>query len=351
MTKLLSPFSRLKLKNRLIMAPMTRCFADPIGHPTPELGKYYIERARGGVGLIIVESCSVNNADACGYVNGCQLCLESHAAKWRPIVEEVKKYGTQIWVQLFHAGRLTVPEISNGRPIASSELVPGGSNSFWRPELNGEIVHFQTLTPYVKPRTASPQDISRISNDFQAAIRLASEAGFDGIEIHGAHGYFLHGLISKYALGSKDHNNKGLEACEKIVYSCQREAKKHGLLMSFRISTHMIDNNYLGLKDLNLSDFIPRLSKAGVDVFHSSELHVGQPAFRSKISLGKAIREHTEKPIIGCGGLNSLADADALLKTNVYDLVAFGRQLMKASTIPIESDNKKFDYGEHFTSL
>ena len=353
MIKPLRPFPKLGLKNRLVMAPMTRCFADQQGHPTARLGEYYIERARGGAGLIIVESCAVNSSDARGYLNGCQLSMSSHATSWRPIVDEVKQYGTKVWAQIFHAGRLTVPEICGVRPISSSDEAPAGLSSFWRPELGGELVHFQTLTPFQKPRRACDQDIDRIADEFTAAVNLAYQAGFDGVEIHGAHGYFLHGLFSKYVLGPavKNRYEWGLNALEKIVRSCRREADKHGLLMSFRLSTHMIDNNFLSLKDQNLSELIPQLSEAGIDVFHSSELQVGQPAFRSKMSLGEAIRQYTGKPIIGCGGLTSLSDGDALLSENTYDLIAFGRALMKSNLVPVADNDGKFDYRGHFDKL
>ncbi len=349
---LTSPFPLLGLKNRLVMPPMTRCQCDGKGSPTEALGRYYIERAKANVGLIIIESCAVNNSDARGYLNGCQLNQELHTEAWRPIVQAIQAYGAKVWVQIFHAGRLTVKEICETTPLAPSAIKPLGRPSFWSPEVNGELVHFQTQTPYVEPLPMSDTDIERIVLDFQNAARLAADAGFDGVEIHGAHGYLLHEFVSKFANKRDDtfSLDNGIKFCRQVVESC-KQVLDPDMVLSYRISTHMIDNNYLGLKDLELEVMVPTLVGAGVDVFHSSELQAGQPAFRSKHSLGASLRGLTDKPIIGCGNLHSMIDGEDLLATQAYDLAAFGRTLLLDKQIPRDDNGRRFSYQEHFSIL
>lgn len=205
----------LGLKNRMVMAPMTRCMCDSLGRPNEQLGEYYVTRARGGVGLIIVESCAVNAADALSYANGCQMNRQLHSEAWRPIVDSIHEAGGKVWVQLFHGGRLTVPEICGDTPIAPSSIKPEGERSFWRPKVDGQLVHFQTHTPFQVPREMQMQDIDRVVDEFAHACRLAVAAGFNGIELHGAHGYLIHEFCSEYSNSRQDEygfNNEFLFA-------------------------------------------------------------------------------------------------------------------------------------------
>jgi len=350
--KLTQPYDKLGFKNRMVMAPMTRCKCDDEGLPSKELGDYYIERAKAGVGLIIIESCSVNDTDARGYRHGCQLNNKEHAQAWKLIVDEIHTYGTRVWVQIFHAGRLTVPQISDAEPMAPSAIRPEGSPSFWRPEENGQIVHFQTKTPFVEPKKMELDDIERVLSDFEYSCRLAVDAGFDGVEIHGAHGYLVHEFCSKFANKRDDEYglSKGFLFATELVARCKKELSDD-MQLSYRLSTHMIDNNYLRMSDVELQELIPLLEQNGVDVFHSSELMLGEMAFRSNCSLGEAIRALTSKPLIGCGRVSSLLEGENIINTKCYDMIAYARALIIDKKVPICANEKRFDYIEHFNKL
>lgn len=349
----LDGYAPFALKNRLVMAPMTRCQCDSLGRPSEPLGDYYVARARGGVGLIIVESCAVNSSDALAYANGCQMNRQIHVDAWRPIIESIHESGAKVWVQLFHGGRLTVPEICGRTPIAPSAIKPGGERSFWRPEVDGQLVHFQTQTPFRTPQEMHPEDIDRVLEDFSTACQLAVAAGFDGIELHGAHGYLIHEFCSKYSNTRDDaygFNSEFLFA-SRLVESCRRQVPGDRVL-SYRLSTHMIDNYYLDISRMALEDLIPLLARAGIDVFHSSELQVGASFDRSGLSLGAAIRAHTDKPIIGCGGVQSLDDAVKIMAGHAqYDLLAVGRTLITKDHVPQSATGPKFSYDAHFHQL
>jgi 2,4-dienoyl-CoA reductase-like NADH-dependent reductase (Old Yellow Enzyme family) len=194
------------------------------------------------------------------------------------------------------------------------------------------------------------EDIDRILEDFTTACRFALASGFDGIELHGAHGYLIHEFCSSYANIRNDiygFNSEFLFA-SRLVAACRQEMPA-GKVLSYRLSTHMIDNYYLSISSMALEHLIPLLDRGGVDVFHSSELKVGSSFDRSGRSLGRSIRAHTEKPIIGCGGVQSLADATEVMTENpYYSLVAVGRALITKDKLSQSQAGSLFNYDEHF---
>ena len=106
------------------------------------------KRAKNDVGLIIVESSAINNNDAMGYLNGAQFYSKEHSLNWKPLVDEIHNQNAKVWIQLFHAGRLTVKEVTKTKVLAPSSIKPHDLRSFWRPEQDGEIIHFQTKTKF-----------------------------------------------------------------------------------------------------------------------------------------------------------------------------------------------------------
>lgn len=357
---LFTPFKTLSLKNRAVMAPMTRFSCHTDGTPTAELAEYYIERAKNDVALIIIESCAVNDTDACGYVDGAQFHSEIHVDAWKPIIKEIHAHGAKVWLQLFHAGRLTVKEVCGDIPLAPSVIPPFNRPSFWRPEVDGEVVNFQTQTPYLAPKEISVDEIQRIEKEFANACELAMLAGFDGIEIHGAHGYLVHEFCHQTTNMRSDIYSASPNYLFPIelVTACKRYMPSDKVL-SYRLSTHMVDNTYIRYND-NEMDFpklVRELDKAGVDVFHSSELSLCENAFGIKKSLGMTIRENTRKPIIGCGSVISKEKANDALDKDVYDLIAFGRALITNPKLinyfkeDMDFEFIKFDYGQHIYQL
>tara|TARA_B110000459_G_scaffold196919_1_gene239635 strand:- start:5384 stop:6463 length:1080 start_codon:yes stop_codon:yes gene_type:complete len=349
---LFSAFDELGLKNRCVMAPMTRCACDEDGLPTPNLADYYVRRAKNDVALIIIESAAINNTHAMGYKNGLQFYTKEHMEAWKPIVRDIQSHGAKVWLQIFHAGRLTVPEITGGKSLSSSAIAPLGSESFWRPKKNDEIVHFQTETPFLVPTEVDSNQIKSLIYEFTQSCLLAQKAGFDGVELHGAHGYLLHQFSHLHCNQRLDEfGAQNFEFARQCVLQC-REAVGPEFTLSYRLSVHMVDNSFVrhDPNELDFSELVKVLEGAGIDVFHASELSSRHPVFGGDLTLHEIIRASSSKPIIVCGRVSDLDTANQLIVSGEADLVAFGRlfisnpNLMELLRTEKEYELRKFNY-------
>lgn len=177
---LLEPFSKhdLLLKNRVVMSAMTRNFADKDHNPTDLMRAYYERRAAGGVGLILTEGAIIHPSGD-GYPNVPHIYTDAHVEAWKKIVDAVHQHNTKIFCQLWHCGRISHPDYLNGElPVSSSAM---------RPEGNAP----RTQKPMVTPRALEHDEIPVVVEMFAEAARKALQAGFDGVEIHGGHGYLI----------------------------------------------------------------------------------------------------------------------------------------------------------------
>lgn len=182
MSPLLKPLTlgTLSLKNRLIMAPLTRCRASGDDGRTPnELMKTYYEQ-RASAGLILSEATAVSPMGV-GYENTPGIWSQAHVQAWKPITQAVHKKGGKIFLQLWHVGRVSQPHFLNGAlPMAPSAIAPNGFVSMLRPK-----------TPFVAPRALETHEIPDIVSAYRLGAENAKAAGFDGVEVHGANGYLL----------------------------------------------------------------------------------------------------------------------------------------------------------------
>ena len=167
------------------MAPMTRGRADNPGHVPPAMeAEYYTQRATAG--LIVTEGTHVSPR-ATGWENVPGIYTPEQVAGWRAVTESVHAAGGRIFCQLWHQGRIAHPELLRGElPIAPSAVIAEGANAY----LRGGYV------PAPIPHAATAAEIRVMVSEFQHAARCADEAGFDGVEIHGANGYLVHQFLS-----------------------------------------------------------------------------------------------------------------------------------------------------------
>lgn len=160
--------------NRIIMAPLTRTRATEGHVPTELMIEYY--RQRAGAGLIISEATGISR-QGLGWPSAPGLWLDSHVEAWKPVTEAVHRAGGRIVAQLWHMGRLARPDVSGLQSLAPSAL----RAPYAVPEKN----------PYDTPRPVTLDDIRQTLDDYAAAARNAIAAGFDGVQIHSANGYFI----------------------------------------------------------------------------------------------------------------------------------------------------------------
>lgn len=180
--KLLTPLvaGDLQLKNRIVMAPLTRCRASGSDGRTPNeiMKEYYTQRASAG--MIITEATSISPMGV-GYPNTPGIWSDDHIQGWKQITEAVHKNSGLIVLQLWHVGRVSDPIYLNGAlPVAPSAIAPKGFINLVRPQKE-----------FVTPKELSLSEIKEIVGQYKKAAENAKLAGFDGVEIHGANGYLL----------------------------------------------------------------------------------------------------------------------------------------------------------------
>ena len=353
---LFQSYEEFNLKNRTVMAPMTRYSCDKEGIPSKKLEEYYIRRAQNDISLIITESAAINNSDSLGYIGGLQFHNENHVDAWKPIIKKIQSTGSKVWIQLFHPGRLTVKEITGGKVLAPTNIKPYNSKSYWRQDLNGALVHFQTKTPFKVPEALTQPEIKRICNEFVNSAIKAEKAGFDGIEIHGAHGYLIHQFNSLNTNIRDDEYS--VDGNYKFISEIIKECKKSiSIPISYRISNHFVDNSFIRYNEnkYNIPVLIRKLDKLGIDVFHVSEINVESKMFGSQYSLSELISLHTNKPMIVTGSVKTLKMANQLLDRKGIELIGFGRNLISNPDLlkKIRTGERitDFNYSDHINLL
>lgn len=180
MTSLFDPIQlgAVALRNRIVMAPMTRTRASDGRIPNDLMRQYYSQRASAG--LILSEATSVS-PQGVGYPNTPGIWSSAQVEGWRKVTSAVHDKGGKIFAQLWHVGRVSDPEHLNGEiPVAPSAIACTGHVSLLRPQRN-----------YVVPRALHAEEIPHIVQDFADAAGHARDAGFDGIELHAANGYLI----------------------------------------------------------------------------------------------------------------------------------------------------------------
>lgn len=179
----------LTFKNRISLASMTRCRADPDGCPNDLVKEYYLQRSES-FGFISTEAMGIG-MHCNPWSNSCNVITPKAVEKWKEIIDGIHKNGSIIFAQLVHGGRTAHPDFALGAiPIAPSAIA-----------VKGEAHTPNGKKPHVVPREMNEDDIKKIQQDFKSSIVNARNAGFDGIEFHGANGY----LIDQFLRSGSNH--------------------------------------------------------------------------------------------------------------------------------------------------
>ena len=196
----------MELDNRIVMAPMTRSRADERGVQPAFVAEYY--RQRASAGLIITEATNVSPW-ARGYVRTPGVYAPEQVESWRPVAEAVHARGGKVFMQLFHTGRIALPDFLPGgaRPVAPSAVRARGQN-----------YTDEGMKEFVTPRELTREEIAQTVGDFAAAAANAVAAGFDGVELHAASGYLVQQFLSTNANLRADEYGGSIENRARFLF-------------------------------------------------------------------------------------------------------------------------------------
>ncbi|MFF2121693.1 NADH:flavin oxidoreductase [Kitasatospora sp. NPDC058184] len=324
----------LTVPNRIVMAPMTRSFS-PGGVPGEDVRSYYARRAAAGVGLIVTEGTYVGHESAGQSADIPRFHGEEQLAGWARVAEDVHAAGGTIVPQLWHIG---MARKQGDPPFADAPAVgPSGIR------LDGTEGTGRAMTR---------ADLDAVIGAFAEAAAAAERIGFDGVELHGAHGYLLDQFL--WAGTNRRTDAYGGDPVARTRFTAElvaavREAVSPGFPVIFRYSQWKLENYDARLAETpqELEAILTPLAEAGVDAFHASTRRYWVPEFDdSDLNLAGWTRKLTGRPAITVGsvgldgdfmrafagqgsgvqGLDNLLDR---LERDEFDLVAVGRALLQ----------------------
>lgn len=189
----------LKLRNRIVMAPMTRARAGEKRIPNALMAEYYAQRSAAG--LIITEATTISE-QANGWVQSPGIYTDAMAEGWMQIVDAVHGKGSKIFLQLWHCGRASHSSFHNGKTAVAPSAI----------KINEEYIHTpKGKEPHEVPRALEIEEMSLIVEDYRRAAQRAKAAGFDGVEIHSANGYLLDEFLQSKTNHRTDQYGGGIE--------------------------------------------------------------------------------------------------------------------------------------------
>ncbi len=307
----------LKLKNRLVVPPMGSGFAAEDGGVTERLITYHEARARGGFSLITLEVTAVDGKEGKGSGHQLSIFDDRFIPGFKQLVDRVHKAGAKLGVQLYHPGRVTIPVYIGGLKPVGPSAVP---DPIWRQET----------------RELTLEDIERLVECFAQGARRAKEAGFDSVELHGAHGYLICQFMSGYANKRTDEYGGNFEGFMKFPVEIVRRIRQlvgPDFPVFFRISGDELVPT--GRSVTESVEMAKRLVREGVDVIdvsigvmESSAVTSAPPDMEQGFNAGMtaAFKKALSVPIIAVGRINEPEIAEEIVKSGKADLVAIGRQ-------------------------
>ncbi|MEX1033213.1 MAG: NADH:flavin oxidoreductase [Cellvibrionaceae bacterium] len=344
---------KLTLKNRVVMAPMTRSHS-PNGVPGDDVVEYYRKRAAGGTGLIVSEGTLIDHPAATDDVNVPFFYSEAALAGWKKVIDTVHAAGGKMVPQIWHVGSTRRPgtgPFPDAPSVSPSGLVAPGKKKF-------------------EPLAVA--EIEQLVQAYAQAALNAKNLGFDGVEIHGAHGYLIDQFFWEGTNLRDDHYGGSLvkrtrfavEIVQAIRELCGEDFP---IILRWSQWKQQDFNAKLANTPDELAQFLEPLSNAGVDIFHCSQRRFWETEFEgSELNLAGWTKEITSKPSISVGSVSlneefvaSFKGADAAvasidnlverMENGEFDLIAIGRALLANSDWANKVNDGKFDQLKPFT--
>ncbi|MEJ1221877.1 alkene reductase [Sediminicola sp. 1XM1-17] len=318
---LLQPYNKngLALKNRVVMAPMTRGRAlNDDNRPTGELhAPYYAERASAG--LIITEGSQVSE-DAVGYINTPGIYTEEHVNGWKKVTKAVHDKGGTIYIQLWHVGSMSHPDFHGGKlPLAPSAINPNEKS--FTPE---------GFKDTVTPKAMTIEDIKTTVEDFRKAAANAVKAGFDGVEIHSSNGYLFHQFFNRTTNQRTDEYGGSIENRARFFFevldAVKQEIPENKIGARFNPSLHGSFGSTMDEETIPTFDYIIKK----LNDYDLAYIHLSEP-FSDVSDLPYAVSEiakHYRPLYNGTLMINNGFDQEkgnAVIERGDADLVAYGK--------------------------
>ena len=320
----------IEIKNRLAMSAMDLGFTTE-GSINKRFIDFYVERARGGVGLIVVGGCypemtgkvwkSIIGLDKDEYIPGL-----------KKLTDTIHKYDTKIAAQILHGGRSASSFFSKTHPVSPSSL--------------------SHINIKQKPHALTIPEIKKVIDGYVAATVRVKKGGFDAVEIHGGMGYLINQFLSRATNKRKDKYGGSLKnrirfAKEIVVAIKEKVGKRYPVI--FRLSGEDFVED--GLKIDESVEIAKELEKAGVDAFnvspgwHESRTPIMLMSIprMSYIFLSEKIKDNVNVPVIGSVRINDLALAEDVIDNNQSDIVSIGRPLIADPELPKKYKRKQFE--------
>jgi len=317
MKRMLQPFqfkNGVEVSNRLVLAPMTHYSSQPTGEVSEHELAYYRKRAQN-VGLAIT-ACAYVTENGKGFPNAFGADDDKFIPGLRQLAESLKAEGATAILQIFHAGRMSPPElVPNEQPVSASAVAP---------EREGAVT----------PRALETEEVEAIIEAFGEATRRAIEAGFDGVEIHGANTYLIQQFFSPHSNRRDDRFGGDVHGRLTFPREVIRRVKaaaadQDQFIVGYRFSPEEVEQPGITLDDTDV--LIDMLLEEGLDYIHASLWNIHTKSMRNENVQERSIDRIAKRingavPLIGVGQLQRPSQVEDAL--DVVDLVALGRQLI-----------------------
>jgi N-ethylmaleimide reductase len=317
---LLSPFDLhgLALRNRVVMAPLTRARAGQERVPNDLMLEYYTQRASAG--LIISEATTISEQGN-GWVDSPGIYNDTQEAGWKKIVAALHVRGTPMFLQLWHCGRASHSSFHGGQPAVSASAI----------KINGDYIHTpEGKLPYEAPRALETTEVSAVVTDYRRAAERAKAAGFDGVEIHAANGYLINQFLDAKTNQRTDRYGGSVEN----RYRFLKEIVEAILTVwpANRVGVRLSPNG--NFNDMGAPDFRETFTHAAtqLNTYGLAYLHVVDGLAFGFHEQGKPMtlaefRAVFTGPLMGnCGYTRETAEA--AIAVGQADLIAFGRPFL-----------------------
>ncbi|MGX1024235.1 alkene reductase [Psychroflexus sp. MBR-150] len=317
----------LSLKNRVIMAPMTRSRADNDDEaPTDLHVKYYTQRAEAG--LIITEGSHVSER-ARGYINVANIYKQKQIEGWKKVTEAVHNEGGKIFIQLWHVGRISHPDFHNGeKPLAPSAINP----------------NVQAYTPKgfkdtVTPKAMTTEEVLDTIQEFKLAAKNAVDAGFDGVEIHASNGYLFHQFFNQTSNKRKDRFGGSRENRTRFLFEVLDAVKvfwpENRIGVRLNPSLHGTFGMEADEETIPTFEYIVKR----LNDYDLAYLHLSEPFndVSDKPFLVKNVAEHFRPLYKGNLMINGGFDqksGNEIIEKGYADMVAFGKLFISNPDLP-----------------